>query len=67
MPIRKALSIEGENKTIHYLLCGEYELTYTSWSKLQQNTTYPITPYIQHSKEKEDLEVHNINRKEKGQ
>ena len=30
MPIRKALSIEGENKTIHYLLHGEYELTNTS-------------------------------------
>ena len=46
MPIRKALSTEGENKTIHYLLCGKYELTNTSWSKLQQkynvshNTTY---------------------------
>ena len=46
MPIRKALSIEGENKTIHYLLCGEYKLTNTSWSKLQQkynvshNTVY---------------------------
>ena len=36
MPIRKSLSVEGENKTIHYLLCGEYELTNTSWSKLQQ-------------------------------
>ena len=36
MPIRKALSTEGENKTIHYLLHGEYELTNTSWSKLQQ-------------------------------
>ena len=36
MPIRKALSTEGENKTIHYLLHGEYELTKTSWSKLQQ-------------------------------
>ena len=35
MPIRKALSINGENKSIHYLLCGEYELTNTSWSKLQ--------------------------------
>ena len=32
MPIRKALLIEGENKTIHYLICGEYELTNTSWS-----------------------------------
>ena len=46
MPIRKALSIEGINKTIHYLLCGKYELTNTSWSKLQQkykvsyNTVY---------------------------
>ena len=36
MPIRKALSTKGENKTIHYLLRGEYELTKTSWSKLQQ-------------------------------
>ena len=35
MPIRKALSIDGENKTVHYLLCSEYELTNTSWSKLQ--------------------------------
>ena len=35
VPIRKALSIDGENKTIHYLLCSEYELTTTSWSKLQ--------------------------------
>ena len=35
MPIRKSLSIDGENKTIHYLLCSEYELTNTSWSKLQ--------------------------------
>ena len=36
MPIWKSLSIKGENKTIHYLLHGEYELTNTSWSKLQQ-------------------------------
>ena len=46
MPIRKALSTEGENKTIHYLLRGEYELANTSWSRLQQkynvshNTVY---------------------------
>ena len=46
MSIRKALSTEGENKTIHYLLHGEYELTNTSWSRLQQkynvshNTVY---------------------------
>ena len=35
IPIRKPLSTEGENKTIHYLLHGEYELTNTSWSRLQ--------------------------------
>ena len=46
MPIQKALSTEGENKTIHYLLHGKYELTNTSWSRLQQkynvscNTVY---------------------------
>ena len=36
MPIRKALATEGENRTIHYLLCGEYELNNTSWTSLQQ-------------------------------
>ena len=41
MPIRKALLTEGENKTIRYLLHGEYELNNTSWSKLQQK--YNVT------------------------
>ena len=36
MPIRKALDTEGENRTIHYLLCSEYELNHTLWSNLQQ-------------------------------
>ena len=36
MPIQIVLSTKGENKTIHYLLHGEYELTNTSWSRLQQ-------------------------------
>ena len=37
MPIWKTLATEGENKTIHYLLHGEYELNNnTSWSSLQQ-------------------------------
>ena len=35
MPIRKALSIDGESKVVDYLLCGKYEITNTSWSKLQ--------------------------------
>ena len=34
MPVRKALMIDGENKVVDYLLCGEYELNKTSWSKL---------------------------------
>ena len=36
MPVRKALMIDGENKVVNYLLHGEYELTKTSWSKLQK-------------------------------
>ena len=35
MPIRKALATEGENRTIHYFLCSDYELNHTSWSNLQ--------------------------------
>ena len=36
MPIRTALSVDGENKVVNYLLHGEYEMTNTSWSKLQK-------------------------------
>ena len=36
MPVRKALMIDGESKVVDYLLCGEYELNKTSWSKLQK-------------------------------
>ena len=36
MPIRKALLVDGESKAINYLICGEYELNKTSWSKLQK-------------------------------
>ena len=36
MPIRKTLSVDGESKVANYLLCGEYEMTNTSWSKLQK-------------------------------
>ena len=41
MPIRKALSVDGENKVVNYLLCGQYEITNTSWSKLQK--TYNLS------------------------
>ena len=36
IPIRKALSVDGESKAVNYLLHGEYELNKTSWSKLQK-------------------------------
>ena len=36
MPIRKALSMDGEDKVVNYLLREEYEMTNTSWSKLQK-------------------------------
>ena len=36
MPIRKALTVDGEDKVVNHLLHGEYEMTNTSWSKLQK-------------------------------
>ena len=36
IPIRKALSMDGDDKVVNYLLHGEYEMTSTSWSKLQK-------------------------------
>ena len=39
--IRKALDIDGEDKVVNHLLHGEYELTNTSWSKLQNK--YSLT------------------------
>ena len=39
--IRKALSFDGEEKVINHILRGEYELTNTSWSKLQNK--YSLT------------------------
>ena len=36
IPIRKALLVDGESKAVNYLICGEYELNKTSWSKLQK-------------------------------
>ena len=35
MPIRKALTIDGESKVVNHLLL-EYEITNKSWSKLQK-------------------------------
>ena len=37
--IRKALAIDGERKTIHNLIRGDYELNNISWNKLQHKYT----------------------------
>ena len=39
--IQKALDIDGKDKVVNHLLCGEYELTNMSWSKLQNK--YSLT------------------------
>ena len=36
MTIRKALDIDVEDKVVNHLFHGEYEMTNTSWSKLQK-------------------------------
>ena len=36
IPVRKVLLVDGESKTVSYLIYGEYKLTHTSWSKLQE-------------------------------
>ena len=41
MPIRKALDTDGEHNTIHYLLCGDYELNKLSWTQLQMKYKVP--------------------------
>ena len=41
MPIRKALTVDDEDKVVNHLLRGEYELINTSWSKLRKK--YSLT------------------------
>ena len=36
MPIWKALLVDDESKVVNHPIHGEYELTNTSWSKLQK-------------------------------
>ena len=63
MPIRKALSVDGDSKAVNYLLCGEYELNKTLWSKLQKNMLVEIKSML-FLQEKEGPEVPNINKGE---
>ena len=36
VPIQKALLVDGKSKVVNHFIRGEYELTNTSWSKLQK-------------------------------
>ena len=56
MPIRKALSVDGESKAVNYLLHGEYEMTNTSWSKLQNKYNFSKNKIYSALKGKEDPE-----------
>ena len=62
MPIRKALTVDGENKVADYLLRWEYEITNISWSKLQKSTILVRIKYILLLKEK-DLEDPNTDKR----
>ena len=67
VPIQKALTIEGESKTIQYLLHSEYELNpnTTTWSSYSKSTTYPMILYTKLLKGREDQAVHSIDKKGK--
>ena len=60
MPVRKALMIDGENKVVNYLLCGEHELIKLLGLNCRKNITLLRIGYMLLSKEKEDQEVPNI-------
>ena len=36
MPIQKAVLVDSESKVVDHLIHGKYQLTNTSWSKLQK-------------------------------
>ena len=64
IPIKKALTIDGEEKVVNYLLHGEYKMTNTSSFKLQKNTTLVKIGYILLLNEKEDQEDCSTNKGE---
>ena len=64
MPFWKALLVDGESKVIGHLIHGEYELTNTSWSKLQKKYHVSRNKIYTVIKGKEDLEVPNTNKRQ---
>ena len=63
MPIRKALLVDGESKVVNYLLHGEYEITNTSWSKLQMKYNLSENKIYSALKKKEDPEDPSIGKR----
>ena len=62
--ILKIYVVDGESKAVNYLICREYELNKTSWSKLQRKYNISRNKIYAASKEKENLEVPNIGKEE---
>ena len=62
MPIRKALLVDRESKVVSYLLCGEYELKLHGLN-CRRNITLAGTKSMLPSREKEDPDVPNINKR----
>ena len=67
MPIRKVLMVDGKSKAVDYLLHGEYEMTNTSWSKLQKKYNLSKNKIYSALKEKEDPEDCNTDKRENKQ
>ena len=67
MPIRKALTIDGESKVVNHLLHGEYEMTNTSWSKLQKKYSLSKNKIYSALKGKRRPRGSNTNKRENKQ
>ena len=65
MPIQKALLVDGESKVVNHLICGEYELTNTSWSKLQKKYHVSRNKNIHHHQRKRKTWRFPIQKKKK--
>ena len=67
IPIRTALTIDGKDKVINHLLHGEYEMTNTSWSKLQKKYSLSRNKIYSALKKKEDPEDRSTDKRESKQ
>ena len=65
VPIQKALLVDGESKVVSHLIHEEYEFTDTSWSKLQEKYCEVGTKSTLQSKENEDPEIPNTDKRDR--